>query len=83
MISQSFCLTPKVSPKLEEWNETMVIRGSDTEEKWDYFKKGRDAIDPIRTDITTWADLLGLAEQRPVPLRTDVSGRGAHAGCGV
>jgi hypothetical protein len=60
--------------EIEQWNTMMLTRGPDTEEKWAYFKKQRDAIDPSRTDITSWADLLDLDENRPVPKRT------AHAG---
>lgn len=55
--------------EIEAWNEVMLTAGPDTEEKWTYFKNTRDAIDPRRTDITTWADLLDLEEQRIVPSR--------------
>lgn len=55
--------------EIEAWNEVMLTAGPDTEEKWAYFKNTRDAIDPRRTDITTWADLLDLEEQRIVPSR--------------
>lgn len=54
----------------EDWNNLMLSRGPDTSEKWEYFRKIRDQIDPARTDITAWADLLDLEEQRPVPYRT-------------
>lgn len=59
--------------ELEAWNEGFLTREPDDEEKWDYFRKLRDAIDPTRTDIRTWADLLDLDEKRPVPRRS-VSG---------
>jgi hypothetical protein len=55
--------------EIEAWNKMMLTAGPDTEEKWTYFKRTRDAIDPRRTDITTWADLLDLDEQRIVPSR--------------
>ena len=61
---------PHIAAEIERWNEMMLTRGPDTEEKWAYFKKQRDAIDPNRTDITSWADLLDLDEKRPVPKRT-------------
>ncbi len=61
---------PHIAAEIERWNEMMLTRGPDTEEKWAYFKKQRDAIDPSRTDITSWADLLDLDEKRPVPKRT-------------
>lgn len=67
--------TPHNAAEIEHWNETMLTRGPDTEDKWDYFRTLRDAIDPNRTDITTWADLLDLDEKRPVPIRkTTVAG---------
>jgi len=55
--------------EIESWNDMMLTIGPNTEDKWIYFKKTRDAIDPRRTDITTWADLLDLDEKRPVPTR--------------
>jgi hypothetical protein len=61
--------TAHTPSEIEAWNELMLTAGPDTEEKWTYFKKTRDAIDPHRTDITTWADLLDLDEQRAVPSR--------------
>jgi hypothetical protein len=62
------------TPEIESWNDMMLTIGPDTEDKWTYFKKTRDAIDPRRTDITTWADLLDLDEKRPVPLRVARAG---------
>ncbi len=64
---------PRSVDEIEQWNEMMLTRGPDTEEKWAYFKKQRDAIDPSRTDITSWADLLDLDEKRPVPKRTAIA----------
>lgn len=55
--------------ELEEWNRMMLTRGPSTPEKQDYFNKRRDAIDPSRTDLTSWADLQDLEEGRPVPRR--------------
>ena len=54
---------------LEKWNEMMLARGPDSEEKLASFIKIRDRIDPTRTDITRWADLLDLEEQRTIPIR--------------
>ena len=64
--------------EIESWNDMLLTVGPDTEDKWTYFKKTRDAIDPDRTDITTWADLLDLDEKRPVPRRNGhaAGGRG-------
>lgn len=47
----------------------MLTRTPDSNEKWEYFQKIRYSIDPARTDITTWADLLDWEEYRPVPTR--------------
>lgn len=55
--------------EIEQWNEKFLTRGLDTDEKITYFKQQRDAIDPSRTDITSWADLLDLDEKRSVPKR--------------
>ncbi|WP_447973153.1 DUF5069 domain-containing protein [Nitrospira sp. Kam-Ns4a] len=62
--------TPRSREEIEAWNEMMLAGGPDTEEKWAYFRSLRDKIDPTRTDLTTWADLLDLDEQRPVPIRS-------------
>ena len=55
--------------EIGEWNRRLLAREPDTEEKWDYFKEVRDAIDPSRADIRSWADLLDLEEGREVPIR--------------
>ena len=52
--------------KIRNFNKTFESRSPDSPEKWDYFKKTRDAIDPGRTDVTTWARLIDLEEKRPV-----------------
>lgn len=65
---------PHSPAEIERWNQQFLERGPDTDEKKAYFQQLRDAIDPTRTDITSWADLLDLEEQRPVPKRT------AHVG---
>jgi hypothetical protein len=58
---------PHRESEIDTWNRTMLALGPDTEDKWAYFKKTRDAIDPARPDIVTWADLLDLEEKRHVP----------------
>lgn len=55
--------------QLEEWNRMMLTRGPSTPDKQEYFNKCRDAVDPSRTDITAWADLMDLEEGREVPRR--------------
>jgi hypothetical protein len=47
----------------------MLTRGPDSDEKWAYFRSVRDKLDPTRSDIVAWADLLDLEEGRPVPRR--------------
>ena len=60
----------KHSPaEIEQWYEKFLTRGPDTDENRAYFKQQRDAIDPTRTDIMSWADLLDLDEKRSVPKR--------------
>lgn len=56
--------------EIELWNQMFLTWGPDTEEQKAYFKNNIDAIDPSRTDITAWADMLDLDEKRPVPKRT-------------
>src|SRR5437764_2852633 len=61
--------TPHPQSEIETWNEMMLTRGPDTEEKWVYFRKCLEVVNPRRTDIVSWADLLDLEEGRPVPIR--------------
>ncbi|MBM4121694.1 MAG: DUF5069 domain-containing protein [Nitrospira sp.] len=67
---------PHSHAEIEQWNTMMLTRGPDTPEKWEYFRTLRDAVDPTRTDITSWADLLDLDEKRPVPTRKTVAAGG-------
>src|SRR6266487_4412690 len=60
---------PRSKKQIELWNKQMLERGPDDDAKWAYFKKTRDAIDPSRTDVVTWIDLLDLEEGREVPRR--------------
>lgn len=55
--------------ELETWNEMMLRRGPSTPEKQAYFDKCRDAVDPSRRDLCSWADLQDLEEGRIVPRR--------------
>ncbi len=61
---------PHSREEIEAWNEGFLTREPDDDEKWEYFKQLRNAIDPTRTDIRAWADLLDLDERRPVPRRS-------------
>lgn len=60
---------PHSPAEIDAWNQALLTRGPDTAEKWTYFRSVRDRLDPTRTDITSWADLLDLEERRPVPIR--------------
>lgn len=61
---------PHTAAELNEWNDMMLTRGPSTPEKQAYFNKLRDAVDPSRTDLTSWADLQDLEEGRTVPHRS-------------
>lgn len=61
--------TAHTPSELEEWNRTVLSRGPSTPEKQASFNKYRDAVDPSRTDLTSWADLQDLEEGRTVPRR--------------
>ena len=42
-----------------------ILKGQpDNPEKWEYFYEIRDGLDPSRTDLTTWVDLIDLEEGR-------------------
>ena len=66
-----FTQTAKTYPpaELEAWNRMMLNRGPSTAKKQESFNKLRDAVDPSRTDLTSWADLQDLEEGRTVPKR--------------
>jgi hypothetical protein len=59
--------------ELVAWNQMMLSRGPSTLKKQEYFNTLRDAVDPSRTDVTSWADLQDLEEGRTVPRRESVS----------
>jgi hypothetical protein len=62
----------KKSPaEIEKFNSSFLndrkpAPGSESEE---YFLEVRNKLDPVRTDIVTWPDLLDLEEGREVPRR--------------
>jgi Domain of unknown function (DUF5069) len=68
-VAQWFTKTakPHAPAELNEWNEMMLKHGPSTPEKKEYFNKLRDAVDPSRTDLTSWSDLQDLEEGRTVP----------------
>lgn len=60
---------PHEPAELEDWNQKLLQRGPSSPESAEKFKKYRDAIDSLRTDITAWSDLQDLEEGRTVPQR--------------
>ena len=54
---------------VEAWNTELLARGPSSPGSAERFNKYRDAADPSRTDITSWADLQDLEEGRSVPRR--------------
>jgi len=70
-VANWFTQTAKAHPpaEVEAWNGMMLNRGPSTPKKQEYFNKLRDAVDPSRTDLTSWADLQDLEEGRTVPKR--------------
>lgn len=58
----------KTESEIEAWNAAWLksgpAPGSDSEK---YFLELRESLDPSRTDITAWPDLLDLDEKRLVP----------------
>jgi hypothetical protein len=74
-VAKWFTQTAKAHPpaELDAWNRMMLNRGPSTPEKQEYFNKLRDAVDPSRTDLTSWADLQDLEERRDVPRQEPVS----------
>jgi hypothetical protein len=60
----------KSAGEIENWNREFVKGEPENPDSLAYFTNLRDSIDPSRTDITTWADVLDLDEKRDVPRRT-------------
>ena len=45
-------------------NKIILEKKPDSEDRLQYYNKTRDNIDPSRSDITTWVDLMDLEEGR-------------------
>jgi hypothetical protein len=58
----------KTPGEIEEWNDEW-LRYSPNDKTRAAFLNLRNSLDPDRTDITTWADVLDLDEKREVPRR--------------
>jgi hypothetical protein len=61
----------KSAQEIENWNQEWLSH-KPTSESLEFFTKLRDSIDPSRTDIVTWGDVLDLDEKREVPRRSPV-----------
>ena len=48
-------------------NKTILEKKPDSEDRLKYYNKTRDKIDPSRSDLTTWVDLMDLEEGRFPP----------------
>jgi len=67
---------PRSASELDQWNSALLRRGPSSADSQKRFNAYRDAVDPSRTDLTSWADLQDLEEGRDVPRRqAEVSGR--------
>ena len=60
-------LKDKKPEDFEFINDQILERRPDSEDRLKYFYQTRDRIDPSRTDINTWVDLLDLEEGRLPP----------------
>lgn len=50
--------------EIRKWNQAFLSKRPETPEKKAYFLETRNKINPKRTDVETWADLLDLEEGR-------------------
>ena len=48
-------------------NKIILEKKPDSEDRLKYYNKTRDEIDPSRSDLTTWVDLMDLEEGRFPP----------------
>jgi hypothetical protein len=64
-------IAKKSAQEIEQWNQEW-LEHKPSGEALEYFTTLRDSIDPTRTDIVTWADVLDLDEKRDVPRRSPV-----------
>ncbi len=60
---ENSCLSRNIKEK-ETLNLEILRKKPDTEEKRRKFVELRDKVDPSRTDIETWVDLIDLEENR-------------------
>ncbi|MEK9628535.1 MAG: DUF5069 domain-containing protein [Nitrospinota bacterium] len=60
-------LDSKQPKELDFINEQILERKPDSEDRLKYFNEIKNKIDPSRSDVTTWVDLLDLEEGRLPP----------------
>jgi len=60
----------KSQSDLDFINKQILERRPDSEDRLDYFNDLRNKIDPSRTDVETWADLIDLEEGRLPPKKS-------------
>ena len=54
----------KTQSDLNFTNNQILERKPDSKDRFEYFNELRDKIDPSRTDVNTWAELIDLEEGR-------------------
>ena len=57
----------KPQSDLDLTNNQILERRPDSKDRLEYFNDLRNKIDPSRTDVNTWADLIDLEEGRQPP----------------
>ena len=70
MASRLFIWQDNPASELDFINEQILERKPDSEDRLKYFNEIRDKIDPSRSDVTTWVDLLDLEEGRLPPKKS-------------
>jgi hypothetical protein len=60
----------KSQKELDFINKQILERRPDSEDRLEYFNDLRNKIDPSRTDVDTWADLIDLEEGRLPPMNS-------------
>jgi hypothetical protein len=60
----------KSQSDLDFINNQILERRPDSEDRLEYFNDLRNKIDPSRTDVDTWADLIDLEEGRLPPMNS-------------
>jgi hypothetical protein len=58
----------KSQSDLDFINKQILERRPDSKDRLEYFNELRNKIDPSRTDVNTWADLIDLEEGRQPPI---------------